>query len=78
MTVSKLRTELSDAELMYFAAYYELKNKREEQRKSQGELKKYINYALQRPDPENKPLTMFEQTNQGTIIIDGETEIKNK
>ena len=42
------------------------KNKREEQRKSQ------------RPDPENKPLTMFEQTNQGTIIIDGETEIKNK
>ena len=54
------------------------KNKREEQRKSQGELKKYINYALQRPDPENKPLTMFEQTNQGTIIIDGETEIKNK
>ena len=31
MTVSKLRTELSDAELVHFAAYYELKNKREEQ-----------------------------------------------
>ena len=36
MTVSKLRTELSDAELMYFAAYYELKNKREEQAMNRG------------------------------------------
>lgn len=29
MTVSKLRTELTDAELVYFAAYYELKGERE-------------------------------------------------
>ena len=29
MTVSKLRTELTDAELVYFAAYYELKAERE-------------------------------------------------
>ena len=31
MTVSRLRTELTDAELVYFAAYYELKNEREKQ-----------------------------------------------
>ena len=54
------------------------KNKREEQRKSQGELKKYINYALQRPNPENKPLTMFEITERGTEMIDGEEKIKTK
>jgi len=36
MTVSKLRTELSDAELVHFAAYYELKNKREEQAMNRG------------------------------------------
>ena len=30
MTVSKLRTELTDAELLYFAAYYQLKGEREE------------------------------------------------
>ena len=29
MTVSRLRTELTDAEFVYFAAYYELKAERE-------------------------------------------------
>jgi hypothetical protein len=29
MTVSKLRTELTDAEFVHFAAYYEVKGKRE-------------------------------------------------
>ena len=51
------------------------KHRREEQRKSQSELKKYIKYALQRPTPEQKPLTMMEQTKQGMVIIDGEEEI---
>jgi len=31
MTVSKLRTELTDAELVHFAAYFELKAELEEQ-----------------------------------------------
>lgn len=31
MTVSKLRTELTDVELVYFAAFYELKREREQQ-----------------------------------------------
>lgn len=30
MTVSRLRTELTDAELVYFAAFYEVKSEREE------------------------------------------------
>jgi|TARA_R100000027_G_scaffold22975_1_gene16640 hypothetical protein len=30
MTVSRLRTELTDAELVHFAAFYELKAEREE------------------------------------------------
>lgn len=30
MTVSRLRTELTDAELMYFAAFYEVKGERDE------------------------------------------------
>jgi hypothetical protein len=29
MTVSRLRTELTDAEFMHFAAFYELKGQRE-------------------------------------------------
>ena len=29
MTVSRLRTELTDSEFAHFAAYYELKNERE-------------------------------------------------
>jgi hypothetical protein len=31
MTVSRLRTELTDAEFMHFAAYYELKAKHEKE-----------------------------------------------
>ena len=31
MTVSRLRTELTDAELIHFAAYFELKAELEEQ-----------------------------------------------
>ena len=31
MTVSKLRTELTDAEFIHFAAFYELKNEREKE-----------------------------------------------
>ncbi len=31
MTVSRLRTELTDAELVHFAAYYELKSELEEE-----------------------------------------------
>ena len=30
MTVSKLRTELTDAEFVYFAAFYEVKAEREQ------------------------------------------------
>ena len=30
MTVSRLRTELTDAELVHFAAFYELKNQEQE------------------------------------------------
>ena len=30
MTVSKLRTELTDAELIHFAAYFELKHEQEQ------------------------------------------------
>ena len=31
MTVSKLRTELTDAEFIHFAAFYELKSEREKE-----------------------------------------------
>jgi len=31
MTVSRLRTELSEEEFLHFAAYYDLKNERERQ-----------------------------------------------
>jgi hypothetical protein len=31
MTVSKLRTELTDAEMVHFAAYYELKAEKEQE-----------------------------------------------
>jgi hypothetical protein len=31
MTVSRLRTELTDSELVYFAAFYDLKGEREEE-----------------------------------------------
>ena len=38
MTVSKLRTEITDAEFMYFAAYFELKA---EEEKKQAERAKF-------------------------------------
>jgi hypothetical protein len=31
MTVSRLRTELTDAEFMHFAAFYEIKGEREKE-----------------------------------------------
>jgi hypothetical protein len=31
MTVSRLRTELTDAEFVHFAAYYELKSEKEKE-----------------------------------------------
>ncbi len=31
MTVSRLRNELTETELLYYAAYYELKSEREKQ-----------------------------------------------
>jgi len=31
MTVSRLRTELTDAEFIYFAAFYEIKGEREKE-----------------------------------------------
>ena len=37
MTVSRLRTELTDAELVHFAAYFQLKN--EEQEKAMDRAK---------------------------------------
>lgn len=32
MTVSRMRNELTDAEFAYYAAFYELKNEREQRR----------------------------------------------
>ena len=40
MTVSKLRTELTDAELVYFAAYYEVKGEREEKAMERAKMRR--------------------------------------
>tara|TARA_R100000664_G_C2676624_1_gene86382 strand:+ start:544 stop:666 length:123 start_codon:yes stop_codon:yes gene_type:complete len=40
MTVSRLRTELTDTELIYFASYYELKGEREEAAMNKARHKK--------------------------------------
>jgi hypothetical protein len=40
MTVSKLRTELSDAELVYFAAYYQLKVEEEKKAMDRAKAKR--------------------------------------
>jgi hypothetical protein len=40
MTVSKLRTELSDAELVYFAAYYQLKGEEEKKAMDRAKAKR--------------------------------------
>ena len=40
MTVSRLRTELTDAELLYFAAYYQLKGEREERARDRAKQRR--------------------------------------
>jgi hypothetical protein len=40
MTVSKLRTELTDAELVYFAAYYQLKSEQEEKARDRAKMRR--------------------------------------
>lgn len=40
MTVSKLRTELTDAEFVYFAAFYELKTEREKEMMDRAKAKR--------------------------------------
>jgi len=40
MTVSKLRTELTDAELVHFAAYYEVKGEREEKARNRAKMRR--------------------------------------
>ena len=39
MTVSRLRTELTDAELAYFAAYYQAKGEREERAMDRAKMR---------------------------------------
>ena len=40
MTVSRLRTELTDAELVYFAAFYEVKAEREEKAMDRAKMRR--------------------------------------
>jgi len=40
MTVSRLRTELTDAELVHFAAYYNLKNEQEERARDRAKQRR--------------------------------------
>ena len=40
MTVSRLRTELTEKELVYFASYYQLKGEREEAELNKAKHKK--------------------------------------
>ena len=40
MTVSRLRTELTDAELLHFAAYYEVKAEQEEREMDRAKLRR--------------------------------------
>jgi len=40
MTVSRLRTQLTDAELMYFAAFYEVKGEREEKAMQRAKMRR--------------------------------------
>jgi|TARA_B100000073_G_scaffold292430_1_gene255750 hypothetical protein len=40
MTVSRLRTELTDAELVHFAAYYEVKAQREEKARDRAKMRR--------------------------------------
>ena len=40
MTVSRLRTELTDAELVYFAAYFQIKHEEEEKVMDRAKLRR--------------------------------------
>jgi len=40
MTVSKLRTELTDAELVHFAAYYQLKGEEEQKARDRAKMRR--------------------------------------
>jgi len=40
MTVSRLRTELTDAELVHFAAYFQIKNEEEEKVMDRAKLRR--------------------------------------
>ena len=40
MTISRLRTELTDAELVHFAAYYQLKGEREERAMDRAKMRR--------------------------------------
>jgi hypothetical protein len=40
MTVSRLRNELTDAELVHFAAYFQFKGEREEQQRDRAKLRR--------------------------------------
>jgi hypothetical protein len=40
MTVSKLRTELTDAELVHFAAFYQLKGEQEQKTMDRAKMRR--------------------------------------
>ena len=40
MTVSRLRTEITDAEFMYFAAYFELKGEEEQKQMERAKMQR--------------------------------------
>jgi hypothetical protein len=40
MTVSRLRTELTDAELVYFAAYFQIKSEEQEKTMERAKLRR--------------------------------------
>jgi len=40
MTVSRLRTELTDAELVHFAAYYQVKGEHEEKARDRAKMRR--------------------------------------
>ena len=40
MTVSRLRSELTDAEFVYYAAYFEVRNEREKREMERAKIKR--------------------------------------
>ena len=40
MTVSRLRSELTDAEFVYYAAYFEVRNEREKKEMERAKMKR--------------------------------------